>query len=199
MQERLEWLDNNGYLNEDGSVIFTRTTRFLMPLVGISEFSIEHINPKLLINAHCAETDDKLVYVILNRLDFPQESEDYLNIQNLNENFIDYIEEEQEYILIYKVPDHFNDDYNKILQGKYSMTSVPYKEVIIRVYGINRITNDYRPSIYDCLFPTEAKRQMYADRLGVDLKDIIEASSIPNLEYEKYQSMEQLKNKELGK
>ncbi len=192
MQQRLEWLTNNGYIQED-IIKYTKTTRFLMPLIGISEFSLEYIKPKLLINAHCAETDDKIIYVILNKLDFPEEVNDYFILQNLNEHFIDHIEEEEELILIYKVPDHFNDDYIKILNGDYSKTTEAYKQIMLRIYGLHKHDKSYLTTVYDCLYPTEVKRKQIANYFEVNYKDIDEVCSKPNMDYEIFKPLEKLK------
>jgi hypothetical protein len=192
MQERLEWLENNGYINNN-VIKNTKTTTFLMPLIGISELSIEHLNPKMLINAHIKSKEDKLIYVILNKLDFPEQANDYVIIQNLNEHFVDYINEEQEYILIYKIPEHFYDDYNKILDGQYSKTSIHYKEIMIRVYGIQTNRDNHLSTVHDVLYPTIIKREQYAEFLNVDVKLIEEVCSRPKLPYEIFKTIEQLK------
>ena len=193
MQERLEWLENNGYITDGGSISHTKTTRFLMPLIGISEYSIEHIKHKMLINAHIKDKEEKLICVILNKLDFPEESKAYVLIQNLNEHFIDCIEEDQEYILIYRIPEHFHEDYELILKGKYSKTSVPYKEVLLRVHGVQTHTESHLGTVHDVLYPTEIKRKQYADFLNVEIALIDEVCSRPRLPYELFQTIEQLK------
>ena len=189
MQKRLMWLENNGYINNK-LISHTRTTRFLMPLIGISEHSIGHINNKMFINAHIQP--DRLICIILNKLDYPEESNDYLQIQYLNEHFLDHIEEEEEYILIYKVPEHFYEDYDKILNGKYSKTTTSYKEIITRIYGVSRNFKDHIPTIYDALEPTKEKRIKYAEFLGVKLDLIDEVSSTPDLNYEIYKNIKEL-------
>jgi hypothetical protein len=192
MQERLEWLENNGYTT-NGVVNNTKTTTFLMPLIGISELSINFLHPRMLINAHIKSKEDKLIYIILNKLDSPEESRDYVLLQNLNEHFVDYIEEEQEYILIYQLPKHFNKDYELILQGKYSQTSVPYKEIMLRVYGIQNNSANHLSTVHDVLYPTDVKRQQYADFLNVEVMLIEEVCSRPKLQYEVYKTIDQLK------
>ena len=192
MQERLEWLENNGYVNNN-IIKNTKTTTFLMPLIGVSELSIYYLNPRLLINAHIKSKEDKLIYVILNKLDFPEQAKDYVTIQNLNEHFVDYIDEEQEYILIYKIPEHFYDDYDKILNGQYSKTSIHYKEIMIRVYGIQTNREDYLSTVHDALYPTIIKREQYAEFLNVDVNLIDEVCSRPKLPYEIFKTIEQLK------
>lgn len=192
MQERLEWLENNGYTT-NGIVNNTKTTTFLMPLIGISELSVNFLHPKMLINAHIKSKEDKLIYIILNKLDSPEESRDYVLLQNLNEHFVDYIEEEQEYILIYQLPKHFNEDYELILEGKYSETSVPYKEIMLRVYGIQNNSANHLSTVHDVLYPTDIKRKQYADFLNVEVMLIKEVCSRPKLPYEVYQTIDQLK------
>ncbi len=142
---------------------------------------------------HLKSYEEKLIILILNKVDCPEGCKEYIELQNLNENFVDYIEEEQEYILIYKLPNHFYDDYDKILKGMYSKTSGSYKDIICKIYGTGRIYNEHYPSVYDCLEPTKEKRKLYADFLGVDISEIKEVSSIPDPNYEIYKTIKQLK------
>lgn len=192
MQERLVWLENNGYLNNN-QVINTRTTKFLMPLIGISEKSLDGYCLGMFINAHIKNKEELLIYVILNKLDYPEESKDYVVLQHLNENFVEYLEEEQEYTLIYQLPKHFKEDYSKVLDGRYSKTSAPYKAVMTRVHGKYTDDKDHLCYVYEALNPTEKKRELLAKHLLVSKALINEISSKPNLDYEIYQSIEQLK------
>lgn len=192
MQERLEWLENNGY-TDNGIIRNTKTTVFLMPLIGVTELSLGHINPKLLINAHIKSKEEDLIYVVINKLDLPEESSEYVLLQYLNEYFVDYIEEEQEYILIYKIPEHFREDYNKILKGEYSKTSVSYKEIMLRVYGIQNNTKCHLATVHDCLYPTDTKRRQLADHFVVNIDFIEEVCSKPRAHYEIFKTIKQLK------
>ncbi len=197
MQERLAWLDNNGYLQE-GEVKNTKTTTFLMPLIGVSELTIKKLHPKLFINAHVKSKDEKLIYIILNKYDTPEESKDYVLLEHLNEHYLDYIEDDEEYILIYQVPEHFHDDYNLILQGKYSKTSIQYKEVLLRVYGIQNNKANHLSTVHDVLYPTDEKRKQYADFLGVNMGLIDEVCSRPRLHYEVFKTIKELKTESYG-
>lgn len=197
MQERLMWLVDNGYTH-NGIIQNTKTTRFLMPLIGITEYGLNHIHPELLINAHIKSKEEILIYVIINKLDLPEESKDYVLLQNLNEHFVDYIEEEQEYILIYKLPDHFLKDYNKILKGEYSKTSDSYKQILIRVHGVQNHTESHLATVHDCLYPTDIKRKQLADHFLVNLDFIEEVCSKPRPNYEIFKTIKQLKE-EYGK
>lgn len=192
MQERLMWLVDNGY-TDNGVIKNTKTTRFLMPLIGITEYGLHHIDPKLLINAYIKSKEEILIYVVINKLDSPDESKEYVVLQNLNEHFVDYIEEEQEYILIYKIPEHFREDYNKILKGEYSKTSDSYKAILIRVHGIQNHTESHLTTVHDCLYPTDIKRKQLADRFLVNLDFIEEVCSKPRAHYEIFKTIKQLK------
>jgi hypothetical protein len=191
MQRRLEWLLNNGYI-EDNIIKYTRTTRFLMPLIGVSELELKKLSPEILINAHIKSKEEKLIYIILNKKNNLELLNDFLQNQNFNENFVDYIEEEDEFIVIYKLQEHFYSDYDKILTGQYSKTSDSFKEIITRIYGYKSNEECHLPSIYDALYPTDKKRKMYAKFLDVDHTLLNEISSIPNLEYEIYKPIKQL-------
>jgi hypothetical protein len=192
MQKRLEWLNNFGYI-ENSSVRRTRTTLFLMPLIGISETKIMEHHPKMFINAHIKNIIDKEVVVVLNKLDFTEESITFILLQNLNENFIECIEDDEEYLLYYKIPQHFYEDFDKIIEGKYSKTSDGYKSVILNIYGVERNTKDHKPYMHDCLYPDDIKRKLYANYLNVDVNLIDEVSSRPRLkEYELFKTINQL-------
>ena len=69
MQKRIAWLIDNGYTDEQGSVRRTRTTSFLMPLIGITEESVMKFHPKIFINAYIEECIDKKIIIVLNKLD----------------------------------------------------------------------------------------------------------------------------------
>lgn len=192
MQKRLEWLNNFGY-TENSSVRRTRTTLFLMPLIGISETKIMEHHPKMFINAHIKNTIDKEIVVVLNKLDFAEESITFILLQNLNENFIECIEDDEEYLLYYKIPQHFYEDFDKIIEGKYSKTSDEYKSIILNIYGVERNTKDHKPYMHDCLYPDDTKRKLYANYLNVDVSLIDEVSSRPRLkEYELFKTINQL-------
>ena len=192
MQKRLEWLNNFGY-TENSSVRRTRTTLFLMPLIGISETKIMEHHPKMFINAHIKNTIDKEIVVVLNKLDFAEESITFILLQNLNENFIECIEDDEEYLLYYKIPQHFYEDFDKIIEGKYSKTSDEYKSIILNIYGVERNTKDHKPYMHDCLYPDDTKRKLYANYLNVDVSLIDEVSSRPRLkEYELFRTINQL-------
>lgn len=197
MQKRLEWLNNFGYV-ENSSVRRTRTTLFLMPLIGVSETKIMEHHPKMFINAHIKDVVDKEIVVVLNKLDFPEDSTTFILLQNLNENFIECIEDDEEYLLYYKVPQHFYEDFDKIIEGKYSKTSDSYKSIILNIYGVERNTKDHIPYMHDCLYPDDLKRKLYAKYLNVEVNLIDEVSSRPRLqEYELFRTINQL-NEDYG-
>ena len=192
MQKRLEWLNNFGYV-EESSVRRTRTTLFLMPLIGVSEAKIMDHHPKMFINAYIDDPIDKNIVLVLNKLDFPEESTTFILLQSLNENFIECIEDEEEYLLYYRTPQHFHEDFDKIIEGKYSKTTDSYKSIILNIYGVERNTKDHIPYMHDCLYPDDTKRKLYANYLNVDVKLIDEVSSRPRLkEYELFRTINQL-------
>ena len=193
MQTRLKWLNDFGYV-KDGSVTRTRTTLFLMPLIGISETTIMEHHPKMFINAYINNIEKEEVVLVLNKLDFLDECTTFILLQNLNENFIECKEDDEEYLLFYKIPNHFSDDFKKILKGQYSKTSGEYKSIIINIYGSERNTVDHIPYMQDCLYPTDEKRALYAKYLNVEVHLIDEVSSRPRLnEYELFRTINQLK------
>ena len=201
--DRIQWLKNNGYCNQDGEIIHTRSTKFLLPLVGITEMDIEKIDKKLLINVHYDFNEEKIIIVVvLNKQIKSEKIDNFIHNQNLNENFdysISFIED-NDYLLIYNLPSQFKDDFYLFIEGKYSKMSEEYKSIILRAYNL-RVYNsvdlkDYRPTISEALYPTDIKRKLMADYYLIDDYRIIdEVSAKPNKQYEAYHTIKELNKK----
>lgn len=198
MQGRLVWLNENGYIDINGNLSNTRTTKFLMPLIGVSEKGLDGYCLNMFINAHIKDKEELMLCIILNKLDFPEQSKEFVILQHLNEHFVKYVEEDEEYVIEYLIPSHFKDDYDKVLKGEYSKTSSPYKQIMTRVHGNNRDETDHLCFVNEVLNPTDAKRELLAKRLFVSKSLISEVSSKPNLSYEIYKTINQLKEETYG-
>lgn len=193
--DRIQWLKNNGYCNLDDSINHTKSTKFLLPLIGITEMNIEKINKNLLINVHYLIKDENIqIIIVLNKDFFNENVYEFIKIQNLNENFNDFKEENNDYLLIYNLPKHFKNDFILFTRSKYSKMSEEYKQIIIKIYSNYQDLNDYKPTIYECLYPTDEKRKVLASYLNVDYKIIGEISSKLDTRYESFHTIEELKN-----
>lgn len=198
--DRIQWLKDNGYCSLDGEINHTRSTKFLLPLVGITEMDIEKIGKNLLINVHYLITDKKIQIIVVLALDqFNEKIDDFVRHQRFNENFerdfVNTITNDNDYLLIYNLPMQFKDDFNLFIEGKYSKMSEAYKSIILRVYTDSVDLKDYRPTISEALYPTDMKRKLMAEHYLLDDYRIIdEVSAKPNKQYEAYHTIEELKN-----
>jgi hypothetical protein len=67
-----------------------------------------------------------------------------------------------------------------------------YKRKLVSIYGNKSFTDDYRPSVFDVLYPTPFKRNQLAKHLNVEEALIQEVYEKVNLDYEEYKTIEQL-------
>lgn len=195
--ERIQWLNDNGYINPDGTISHTRSTKFLLPLVGITEMDIEKLDVKLLINVHFLIKETKIkIIVVLNDEVINDAIRYWIECQGFNENYEGItLNKNNDFLLTYNLPEHFRDDFNHFIEGEYSKTSDEYKAILTRVYGYGTDKNDYRPTMYECLHPTDDKRKKLAEFLEVDNYKIIgEVSVKPNKRYEFFHTLEELTN-----
>lgn len=195
--DRIQWLEDRGYI-KNGKITHTRSTKFLLPLVGITEMDIEKIDKNLLINVHYLIKEKEIKIIVVLKLDeFNERLEYFVKLQNLNENFSkDFVNTmiDNDYLIIYNLPEQFREDFNLFIEGKYSKMSKEYKDIIIRVYGDQVDLKDYKPYISEVLYPTDIKRQLIAEYYNVDIKYVDEVSAKPNKEHEAFHTIEELKN-----
>lgn len=194
--ERIQWLKDKGYWDlENNCIIHTRSTKFLLPLVGITEMDIEKIDKNLLINVHyLIEEKEVKIIVVLNKNSVNEVVRIFTMLQYLNENFAYHIKDEEQ-LLIYNLPKQFKDDFYLFIEGKYSKMSEEYKSIILRVYNDSVDLKDYRPTISEALYPTDMKRKLMADYYLIDdYKIIDEVSAKPNKRYELFHTIEELIN-----
>jgi len=189
--DRIQWLENNGYY-KDGSINHTLSTKFLLPLVGITEMDIEKLHEKLLINVHFFINEEKIkIVVVLNDKFCDQSVSKFVDSQFLNENF-ESIVITNDYLLIYILPQHFKDDFDLFIEGKYSQTSEAYKSILVRTYRKTLDPTSFLPTIYECLYPTDEKRKLWAAHLDEDYTLFKEVYKAPKKMYEHFYTSDEL-------
>jgi hypothetical protein len=193
MSLRREWLRNNKKMigNE---VIYTKSTHFIMPMIGYIADNFNSYNGEYnyLINCHLDLINNKIIVIIDNTDDY-----NILKLLQYNKSNIHYEgfksdDDENEIVLTYKIPEEHKEDFDIFLTSKYSKMSEQYKRKLVGLYGRVTNTEDYKPTKFDILYPTTFKRQQWADRLGVDISIIDEVSPELNMDYEQYKTIEEL-------
>jgi hypothetical protein len=200
---RKEWLDENGYvvfdeLNNTYSIEHTYSTDFIMPMIGLvySDFNVfdgeEVIN--LLINCYIDINEFKVICVCNNDNDnFKYYSSTIADKYINNKCFIISEEDNDEILLLFDVPDKYKQDFLLFTEGKYSKMSDEYKSKLVRFYGQISNLNNHLTTHFDVLYPTPFKKKQRAEFLGVDVELINEVRSSPDLKYENFIRLENLK------
>lgn len=197
MSLRREWLKNNGKVM-DNNVVFTKSTQFVMPMIGyeLSDFlsSNERINH--LINCYLVLGDDpetRRIVIVLDNVDDPNIG--YLLRDNdVNPYFqgSSTDDEDREIVLFYSVPEKWEEDFNIFLTSRYSKMSNTYKNRLVDIYGRKSNTKSYRANQFDVIYPTPYKKQQWAEHFGVDINLIEELSSKLDMNYECYKTIDEL-------
>lgn len=156
--------------------------RFILPMVGINYKSL----PEVFINAYIDM--EYGVYLIFEKdEDFERLFENYFShIKNTNNFLVQYEEDVDEIVFKFKVPKNFEEDYMLFSQGSYSKLSNILKDRLALYFGNKTIKDNHEVTVYNAIHPQEFKRKQIADRLGVNVDDIVEVLDVPNLTDETY-------------
>lgn len=198
MSLRLMYLKENGYVTNDGDLRHTKVTNFCLPMYGFHKRDFKN----KLLNVYILHEDDPCLYVVtLN----DNSITDVLTKLSANEHFIESFDDDdgKELIFKLKVPQKHEEDYFKILNGIYSEISKEYKEILKQFYTNNIYALDVPPLIvngqvattmWEILNPSIKKKEQVAKHFGVDISNVKELMSKPDLKYELYTKANQLNN-----
>lgn len=103
----------------------------------------------------------------------------------INSYFIEEHEDLENYIYVLKIPDNFQEDYEKLLQGKYSKVSKLLLDNITKMWGFNS-----QP--VKVIKKEESRKKWLEEYIGQKLPEDAELMSVFDLE-----NQEILKTKEL--
>lgn len=147
----------------------------------------------------------QIVYMFDN-IDYEPLSMDIYKLQN-HHCFVDieYADSDKEVVVYLDVPKEFRADFDKFIQGKYSEFSDKYKALLVKKYGEGRQegTNPKNGlpnrSMYDMIYPEPAQKKLLAESLSVkgstiNWRDIKEIVSPPDIEEERFKTIEELVN-----
>ncbi len=197
MSFRLTYLKSKGYVKEDGSIKYTKATRFCLPMLGIwmGDFG------ELLLNVHI-ETDHPphLCIVVLNKSGYDLD----IIADKIRENPL-FISQEvddngNEVVYFVGIPERYHDDYYLVLEGRYSQLSLPYKTRLTSYYGTNVYPHDnplivddqVATTMFEVINPSQKKREVVAKHFGVEITSVKELIAKPDLSYEGYKKCEEL-------
>ena len=94
----------------------------------------------------------------------------------------EYNKFKEEYVYLLRIPAEFEEDYLCFLLGKYSLFTPEYKKVIYKLLGSHYKANN----IYKVIERDGRLKKELEEKLGTELKDDAELTSIFNEEEETY-------------
>ena len=198
MSLRLAYLKQQGYVKDDGDLRHTKVTNFCLPMIGLHRRDFKG----KLLNVYIQHTDEQYLYIVVLNTD----DEDVVKVLkkiNDHEDFVESFNDDdnKELVFVVKVPKKHEDDYYKILNGLYSEISQGYKNILKvfytnNVYDLNDapliVNGQVATAMWEILNPSVRKREIVAKHFEVDIKDVKELMSKPDLKYEVYKNIKDL-------
>ena len=200
MSLRLAYLKQQGYVKDDGDLRHTKVTNFCLPMIGLHRRDFKG----KLLNVYIQHTDEQYLYIVVLNTD----DEDVVKVLkkiNDHEDFVESFNDDdnKELVFVVKVPKKHEDDYYNILNGLYSEISQGYKNILKvfytnNVYDLNDapliVNGQVATTMWEILNPSVRKREIVAKHFEVDIKDVKELMSKPDLKYEVYKNIKDLNN-----
>lgn len=191
MSYRVEYLKKYHWDKPNKRIKITDSAIYLLPMTGLSVFDFD----EALINVHIKHSDTPSLVIICKN----NPNDDNLNIiLNKLMAYKDFLtswtdDNDNEICIEMKIPQRLIKNYHKFIDGKYSKFDEKYKDKLISIYNREVIVDSRKLTVYSVLYPQEFKRKQIAEWLGVDWKVIHEVKDIPNINYEIYRNIDQLR------
>lgn len=184
MSTRKKWI-------EDNDLKMNMSTIFILPMLG---FPTEIMTEEF-FGAYLDFYNDKYDIVLLFENTDNELFKDLVWIMQKSDYFesMDYDDDNKELAITFRVPGKYEDDFKKIMNGKYSAISKEYKEVLLDVHG-RKAGQGKCIYMIDALYPDNQTKRYRAEKLGVSVNDLPdgEVMSIPDMENERYLKVNKL-------
>lgn len=163
-------------------------TGFVLPMVGINYNQL----PNNFVNSYVTH-DYRIVLVFDKTSSYDVKFYTFMERTKQNSKWLlDITDEDDEIVVIFRIPEVWKDDFDKYTKGKYSEFSRIYKEMLVRFFGDKRKKTDYTVTEFDIIYPDDAKRKQVAEWLGVDISMIGEVFQAPDMDMEIYKPIDTL-------
>lgn len=195
MNLRNSWKDSNKNVLHTESY-FTKTTLFLLPILGYTYRDFFINNKNYLHNCYISDLDKPKMYCVF---DNSEQNDSLTIVQNRligNYSFVSrYFDNDNlELVYSFNLGSDFEDDFYKFLDGQYSKLSKDLKDILIFCYGKQTDVTNFKSTIYEAIYPTDDKRITIAKALGVEVSEIKEVFDKPDIRVELYKKYEDLIN-----
>lgn len=187
-------------LTQEQKLKQNKATHFLLPILGYSN----DFYTSLYINTYIIPGDNpKLICVFENMskedLKMNYEGDAFLaQLYRLNNHSsledVYYDDEASEIVFVFNIDKVYKEDINKFIKGQYSQFSELLKKQIMKFNERATGKTKYKITIFDALYPSEAKRSEVAERVGVKVSEILEVFDSPDIEHETYRSTKEFIN-----
>jgi hypothetical protein len=157
----------------------------ILPMIGINYNNL----PSNFINSYITN-DNRVIMVFDKTMDYDNIFHHFLDrVSRDNYHFVEYIDEDEEVLVCFDIPEHFYDDVEMFKIGAYSKLSDKLKGIMCSFFGKKSITDSHRVTEYNMIYPQDFKRKQIAERLGVDVDLIHEVFQRPTLEREVFRPL----------
>lgn len=166
-----------------------KAKNFILPMIGIPTVQYDPylIDCNIIIGGF-----PKIVVIFDNIDDEPLK----MLIYKLQSDYLfmdcEYGDDNKEIVLYFDVPKEFKNDFEKFIKGSYSEFSDEYKNRLTSYFGKETCEDWGLVTMWDTIYPKDNKKDQIAEKYGVDVKQIKELISSPDLEYETYKTIEEL-------
>lgn len=162
--------------------------KFVLPMVAINHNNL----PKEFINSYIDR--EYHVYIVFEKdNNFVNLNQNYLQYLKDNNEYIEsYEEDTDEYIIKFNIPEEYYKEFDLFIQGKYSKFSENYKNRLCFYFGRKSIKEGHLVNIVNAIYPEDFKRLQIAKHLDVDVSLIREVYDPPNLTKELYNNITNL-------
>jgi len=155
--------------------IINKSKSYILPLLD-DYVKLKHVRE--VNNCYLFLEGDENKYIII---EYKKNNlEDYLIELRNNQYFIDIVEKEDFYIILFKVPDGIKEDYNKFIEGKFS--KIYNKDKIIKFLMTHYSSSEFKAiqRIKQVLYRDRALKEELEYTLDVLIPENAELSSIPS-------------------
>ena len=101
------------------------------------------------------------------------------HLRERNKNVIEYLDFDDEIVIVFDVPEKYRSQFDLFLKSKYSQLDENYKQQICSYFGKKSYGDTHIVTEYNTLYPQDFKRKLIAERL-YDKKDIATGLKILN-------------------
>jgi len=171
-----------------------KTTIFLLPTYG---YPLK-LYSNYFIGCYIKDKDNYIISFVFENAEDSEALRPIIQMLSVHHDYIDMNfdgQNAEELVVDMKLDKEYHKDFKSILDGRYSEISEQLKDILMGIHGKKNGVG-LGMTMYETLYPTIIRRNDLAKHLNVDYKHMPhEVLDVPNMDYEQYLTIEQLKEK----